>query len=78
MLLQRAAVVGRLFWDAAVVELKAREGSGLDEEEIAPLLEAVRERELIFRREHSAFAGAEEYIFKHALLRDVTYETVLF
>jgi tetratricopeptide (TPR) repeat protein len=37
----------------------------------------VRGRELILRREHSAFAGAEEYIFKHALLRDVTYETVL-
>jgi ABC-type oligopeptide transport system substrate-binding subunit/class 3 adenylate cyclase len=77
MLLQRAAVVGRLFWDAAVVELRAKEGSGLDEEEIASLLETVRERELIFRREHSAFTGAEEYIFKHALLRDVTYETVL-
>jgi len=76
-LLQRAAVVGRLFWDAAVVELKAQEGSELDEEEITLLLEAVRDRELIFRRERSAFAGAEEYIFKHALLRDVTYETVL-
>jgi ABC-type oligopeptide transport system substrate-binding subunit/class 3 adenylate cyclase len=77
MLLQRAAVVGRLFWDTAVAELKAKEGSGLDKEEISSLLEAVRHRELIFRREHSAFAGAEEYIFKHASLRDVTYETVL-
>jgi ABC-type oligopeptide transport system substrate-binding subunit len=76
-LLQRAAVVGRQFWDTAVAELQAKEGSGLDEEEIASLLEAVRDRELVFRRERSAFAGAEEYIFKHALLRDVTYETVL-
>jgi ABC-type oligopeptide transport system substrate-binding subunit len=32
---------------------------------------------LIFRRERSTFAETEEYIFKHALLRDVTYETVL-
>ncbi|MCP4536185.1 MAG: AAA family ATPase [Chloroflexi bacterium] len=77
MLLQRAAVVGRLFWDSAVAELKAEERSELDEATVAPLLEAVRDRELVFRREHSAFAGAEEYIFKHALLRDVTYETVL-
>jgi oligopeptide transport system substrate-binding protein len=77
MLLQRAAVVGRLFWDTAVAELKAKEGSELDKEEITSLLEAVRDRELVFRRERSAFAGAEEYIFKHALLRDVTYETVL-
>jgi ABC-type oligopeptide transport system substrate-binding subunit/class 3 adenylate cyclase len=77
MLLQRAAVVGRLFWDTAVAELKAKEGSGLGKEEIGSLLEAVRDRELVFRREHSAFAGAEEYIFKHTSLRDVTYETVL-
>ena len=56
-LLQRAAVVGRLFWDAAVVELEAKEGSGLDEEEIASLLEAVRDRELIFRRERSPLPG---------------------
>jgi ABC-type oligopeptide transport system substrate-binding subunit len=76
-LLQRAAVVGRLFWDTAVAELKASEGSGLNEEEITALLEAVRDRELVFRRERSAFAGAEEYIFQHTLLRDVTYETVL-
>ena len=77
MLLQRAAVVGRLFWDAAVVELEAKVDGELDREKIASLLDAVRDRELVFRRERSAFAGAEEYIFKHALLRDVTYETVL-
>ena len=77
MLLQRASVVGRLFWDAAVVELKAKAEGELDEEKIASLLGAVRDRELIFRRERSAFAGTEEYIFKHALLRDVAYETVL-
>ena len=37
----------------------------------------MRGRELIFRRETSAFEGAREHIFKHALLRDVTYESVL-
>jgi ABC-type oligopeptide transport system substrate-binding subunit/class 3 adenylate cyclase len=77
MLLQRAAVVGRLFWDTAVADLKANEESRLSEEDITALLEAVRDRELVFRRERSAFAGAEEYIFQHSLLRDVTYETVL-
>ena len=77
MLLQRAAVVGRLFWDTAVAELKANEEGGLSEDDITALLEAVRDRELVFRRERSAFAGAEEYIFQHSLLRDVTYETVL-
>ncbi|MBU1747421.1 MAG: AAA family ATPase [Chloroflexi bacterium] len=71
-LLQRAAVVGRLFWDAAVAEL-----ADAEQEPVRAALDASCARELIFRREHSAFAGTAEYLFKHALLRDVTYETVL-
>jgi ABC-type oligopeptide transport system substrate-binding subunit len=77
MLLQRASVVGRTFWDAAVGELKAGEEELLRQPEIASLLVSLRERELVLRRERSAFDGAEEYIFKHALLRDVVYDTVL-
>jgi class 3 adenylate cyclase/tetratricopeptide (TPR) repeat protein len=70
--LQRAAVVGRLFWDAAVAELAEAE-----REQLGAVFDAIRARELIFRRERSAFAGTQEYLFKHALLHDVTYETVL-
>ncbi|MBN1147557.1 MAG: tetratricopeptide repeat protein [Anaerolineales bacterium] len=73
-ILQRASVVGRLFWDAAVAELAADE---VEAAQVDGLLDAVESRELIFRREHSAFAETDEYIFKHAILRDVTYETVL-
>ena len=76
-LLQRASVVGRMFWDKAVAELAADEAVDFDKDELASLLDTVRERELIFRRERSTFADTEEYIFNHALLRDVTYETVL-
>lgn len=70
--LQRASVVGRLFWDDVVADLLETEC-----EMLRPTLEMLRRRELIFRREHSAFAGTEEYLFKHGLLRDVVYETVL-
>lgn len=77
-LLQRASVVGRLFWDMAVAELAADDEEKIfDKNELAPLLETVCTRGLVFRREHSAFAGTEEFTFKHALLRDVTYDTVL-
>jgi ABC-type oligopeptide transport system substrate-binding subunit/class 3 adenylate cyclase len=76
-LLQRAAVVGRMFWDTAVAELAVDKSDMIDRREITPLLESVRRRELVFRREHSTFAETEEYIFNHSLLRDVTYETVL-
>ncbi len=70
--LQRASVVGRLFWDDAVADLLE-----VERETVTPALEAARGRELIFRRERSAFVGTNEYIFKHVLLRDVAYETVL-
>jgi tetratricopeptide (TPR) repeat protein len=72
--LQRASVVGRQFWDSVVGELASDTGEGL---EVGPLLGTLRERELVFQREQSAFAGAREYTFKHTILRDVTYETVL-
>ena len=70
--LQRASVIGRLFWDDCVADLLQTETGAID-----PVLAATRDRELIFRREHSAFARCGEYIFKHVLLRDVAYETVL-
>ncbi|HNQ77924.1 MAG TPA: adenylate/guanylate cyclase domain-containing protein [Acidobacteriota bacterium] len=78
VLLQKASVIGRIFWDSAVSELP---GSDHDEssapDEISLLLESVRKRELVFPMQFSSFADSREYIFKHAILRDVTYETVL-
>jgi class 3 adenylate cyclase/tetratricopeptide (TPR) repeat protein len=69
--LQCASVVGRIFWDAAVTAL-GRDSAGTEQ-----ALEATSRRELVFRRARSSFHGTAEYIFKHALLRDVAYETVL-
>lgn len=74
--LQRASVVGRRFWDAAVASLSA-DDEGRPAADIRPQLEAMQRRELVFRRAPSAFFGCEEFIFKHALLREVAYETVL-
>jgi class 3 adenylate cyclase/tetratricopeptide (TPR) repeat protein len=74
--LQRASVIGRQFWDAAVDYL--RDTHSVDEAvAVNETLLALRGRELVFRRERSAFEGAQEYLFKHALLREVTYESVL-
>jgi predicted ATPase/class 3 adenylate cyclase len=72
--LQRASVVGRLFWGAVVAELASDKAEAA---QVDKLLNDLRNRELIFRRERSVFETTDEYIFKHALLRDVTYETVL-
>jgi predicted ATPase len=72
--LQRASVVGRQFWDSLVGELA---GDAQEDMEVELLLGALRDRELVFQREQSAFADVKEYTFKHTILRDVTYETVL-
>ena len=68
--LQLAAVVGRIFWDAAVAALDP-----LDD--VLGALATTRDRDFVHTREPSSFANASEYAFKHALLRDVAYETVL-
>ena len=75
-LLQRASVVGRIFWDAAAIHL-SREAGGLKPAEVKTMLEDLRDREMILQREESGFAGTVEFVFRHAILRDVTYETVI-
>ena len=67
--LQHAAVIGRVFWDSALEALAGVAGP--------PPLTTPLGRELIFRRLPSTFAGCEEFLFRHALVRDVAYETVL-
>ncbi len=70
--LQRASVIGRIFWDQAVAVLSDAPRDALD-----ATFKALRMRELVFQRKISAFAQTDEYAFQHTLLRDVTYETVL-
>ncbi|HET89428.1 MAG TPA: tetratricopeptide repeat protein [Chloroflexi bacterium] len=76
-ILQRAAVVGRTFWEGAVARICESTDEVVDRGEIRAVLQALRDKELIFRRDESAFAGEREYVFKHAILHDVTYESVL-
>lgn len=66
--LQQASVIGRTFWDKALAELDS---------EHLPQLSHLENKEFIFRRADTAFANTNEYLFKHMILRDVTYETVL-
>jgi tetratricopeptide (TPR) repeat protein len=76
-ILQQASVVGRLFWDRAVARINESTGEGDDEAGVLHKLSALRGREMVFQRETSAFVGAQEDIFKHNMLREVTYESVL-
>jgi predicted ATPase/class 3 adenylate cyclase/Flp pilus assembly protein TadD len=73
--LQQASVVGRLFWDRAVAHIQAAEGGR--PQGVHEALVSLRGKEMVYRREASAFTDAREYLFKHDILREVTYESVL-
>lgn len=77
--LERAAVIGRTFWDAAVAAMRGSEAAQAltGGEDVRTALSALRHKELVFPHQPSTFATAQEFIFKHAILREVTYERVL-
>ncbi|AUX39693.1 protein kinase [Sorangium cellulosum] len=72
-LLERAAVVGRTFWEGTVDRLR-REGGRTPTESTAELLERLRDRELVRAREPSKFPGEREYIFAESAAHEVAYE----
>lgn len=77
--LEQAAVIGRTFWDAAVAAIHGSEDAQVltGGAEVRSALSALRNKELVFSHQPSTFARAQEFIFKHAILREVTYERVL-
>lgn len=77
ILIQQASVVGRVFWDRTLAYLNQAEPNLLDSTVLSQELAELRQKEMIYRRENSTFTGAQEYIFKHAMLREVAYEHLL-
>jgi predicted ATPase/class 3 adenylate cyclase len=78
--LQRAAVVGLVFWDDALNFLAAErrlvDPDGL-QEMTAGTLQTLKNKGLIIQHKDTAFADTEEYSFKNTMLHQVTYESVL-
>ncbi|MFC1852582.1 hypothetical protein ACFL27_20485 [candidate division CSSED10-310 bacterium] len=60
-----ASVIGRTFWEN-LVSLMIRKV-------ITNELELLKRRELVFGRAYSEMPGDNEYVFKHALFREVVY-----
>src|SRR5438105_7748796 len=67
--LQEAAVIGRAFWEEPV-----RRAS--DDPEVTSSLLALEAKGLVSVRPTSSIAGQLEFIFKHALVRDVAYASL--
>jgi len=74
--IQQAAVVGHIFWDASLLYLNQSTDSP-KESPVSDALMTLQNREFIFQRQTSKFTGTAEHIFKHMILREVTYESVL-
>ncbi len=72
--LQRAAVIGRIFWDSALAALQSADDMPIA---VSDAVTGLLKRELIYPRDTSAVAGAREYIFGSSLLRDVAYDSAL-
>jgi class 3 adenylate cyclase/tetratricopeptide (TPR) repeat protein len=66
-LLQNAAVVGKTFWLDAL---------GGDRRTLEERLHALERKEFVRRDRRSSVAGEAEYVFRHALVRDVAYEQI--
>ena len=64
--LQAASVIGRAFWSGPVYELV--EGT-------QPDFALLEERDFVHRRSGSSLPGEREYVIKHALTREVAYES---
>jgi class 3 adenylate cyclase/Cdc6-like AAA superfamily ATPase len=66
-LLLDAAVVGKVFWPAALRALGANGNA-------AAVLEELERRDLVRREASSLIEGEQQWMFTHTLIRDVAYE----
>ncbi|HEY6398939.1 MAG TPA: AAA family ATPase, partial [Solirubrobacteraceae bacterium] len=64
--LQAAALVGRTFWTGPVYDLVEGQAD----------LRVLEDRDFVRRRTRSSLEGEREYVFKHAITREVAYESI--
>jgi class 3 adenylate cyclase/tetratricopeptide (TPR) repeat protein len=71
LVLQEAAVVGKVFWVGALAA-----AAGLEAAIVEERLRALERKEFVRRERRSSVAGETAYVFRHALLRDVAYSQI--
>jgi predicted ATPase/class 3 adenylate cyclase len=76
--LQQSSVVGRVFWDDVIRYINSpTNGDEVEVLDISDILEKLRLKEMIYHRETSTLSGTQEYFYKHTILREVAYDTIL-
>jgi tetratricopeptide (TPR) repeat protein len=71
--LRAASVFGQVFWAGGVVALL---GGKHDETQVRDWLSELVVREIISARSEARFGGEQEFVFRHALVRDAIYATL--
>ena len=66
-LLQRASVIGRVFWKGALEHLSP------DVEDLDAVVDDLLQREFLLREARSSISGEPAYRFKHLLIREIAY-----
>ena len=66
-LLQRGAVVGRIFWRGALAHLST------DVEDVDGILDDLLARDFLLRESRSSITGEQAFRFKHILIRETAY-----
>jgi class 3 adenylate cyclase/tetratricopeptide (TPR) repeat protein len=83
-LVQDAAVVGRVFWPGAVAAMDGNRAPGADAgtgpgaapQEVITGLAELERKQLVQRARTSSVQHQDEYVFWHALVRDVAYAQI--
>ena len=71
LLLQDAAVVGKVFWLGAVERI-----GQLDRTEAEHVLHSLERKEFVRRERRSSVGDESQYLFRHLLVRDVAYSQI--
>ena len=76
-LVQDAAVVGRVFWPGAVAAMDGADGvDGDGGQAVHTALAELERKQLVQRTRTSSVQHQDEYVFWHALVRDVAYAQI--
>jgi predicted ATPase len=74
-LLQRASVIGRLFWDQTLIAVRPA-NAPLSPMALAERLEMLTRKEFLMSRTFSVFPGTRAYLFKNTGVRQLAYASL--
>lgn len=75
--LQQASVLGDEFWDKAVWQMNQASRWALSADQFDSALQKLERRDMVYRVPSPLFTGGQAFRFRHAMLREVAYESVL-